>query len=148
MLLGEPAKAVEDFARVRRLAPLAAQTHVSVARAAMATNDLERAVRSLTIAVALGGRDAKTQGLLVDAYRQLDPHGCSVKDRGDHAELDGTCPFVRTHLCAAYVELVELSIDAQQWYLGRRVGEAAIRTGECDAAPFERLLARIGEQAP
>jgi hypothetical protein len=71
-----------------------------------------------------------------------------VKDRGDHAELDGTCPFVRTHLCAAYVELVELSIDAQQWYLGRRVGEAAIRTGECDAAPFERLLARIGEQAP
>jgi tetratricopeptide (TPR) repeat protein len=147
MLLGEPAKAAEDFARVRRLAPLAQQTHLSVARAAMATGDVERAIQSLTIAFTLGRRDADTQRLLVDAYRRLDPRGCAVKQLDDRVELDGTCPLVRTHMCAAYEELIELSIEARQWTLGQRVGEAAIKTGDCDPAPFERLLARVKEQA-
>jgi tetratricopeptide (TPR) repeat protein len=147
MLLGEPAKAAEDFARLRRLAPLAPETHLSVARAAMATGDVERAVRSLTLAYTLGRRDAETQRLLVDAYGRLDPRGCAVKRQDDRTELDGTCPLVRTHLCAAYEELIELSIDTRQWNLGRRVGEAAIKTGDCDPAPFERLLARVKEQA-
>ena len=62
------------------------------------------------------------------------------------AALDGKCPLVRTHLCDAYVELMELSIEAREWYLGQRVGEAAIKTGECDAAPFEKLLARVADQ--
>jgi tetratricopeptide (TPR) repeat protein len=146
LLLGEPAKAAAAFDRLRRLAPLAAQSHVSVARAAMATGDLERAVRSLTIAVALGRRDAETQGLMVDAYRRLDPHGCAVSERGDHRQVEGSCPIVRANVCAAYAELVEISIGARQWELGRRVGEAAIRTRDCEPAPFEQLLARLAEQ--
>jgi tetratricopeptide (TPR) repeat protein len=143
MLLGEPAKAADDFARLRRRAPLLPQSHLSTARAARATGDYERAVRSLTIAVALGKRDAETQGQLVEAYRRLDPYGCAVSLHDGRAELDGKCPLVRTHLCDAYVELMELSIEAKEWYLGRRIGEAAIKTGDCDAAPFERLLARV-----
>jgi hypothetical protein len=144
LLLGEPAKAADEFAHLRRLAPLSPQSHLSVARAAMATGDTERAVHSLTIAFALGRRDAGTQRLLLDAYRRLDPHGCAVNAR---AEVDGSCPLVKRHLCAAYVELMELSIEAREWHLGRRVGEAAIQTGDCDAAPFESLLARIAERA-
>jgi len=143
MLLGEPAKAAEDFARLRRRAPLLPQSHLSTARAATATGDYERAARSLTIAVTLGKRDAETQGQLVEAYRRLDPYGCAVSMHDGRAELDGKCPLVRTHLCDAYVELMELSIEAKEWYLGRRIGEAAIKTGDCDAAPFEKLLARV-----
>jgi predicted Zn-dependent protease len=146
MLLGEPAKAVEDFARLRKRAPLLPQSHLSTARAATATGDDERAVLELTIAFALGKRDAEMQGLLVEAYRRLDPYGCAVSMRDGRAALDGKCPLVKTHLCAAYVELMELSIEAKEWYLGRRVGEAAIKTGDCDAAPFEKLLARVAEK--
>lgn len=145
MLLGEPAKAVDDFARVRRLAPLSPETHVAIARAATATGDVEGAVRALTLAATLR-RDPTTQRLIVDAYRRLDPGGCAVKALADHVELDGTCPIVRTHFCDAYVELMELSIQQKQWYLGRRVGEAAIKTGDCDPAPFEKLLAQVAAE--
>jgi tetratricopeptide (TPR) repeat protein len=147
MLLGEPLKAVGDFEQVRRLAPLSPDTHVAIARAATATGDVEGAVRALTLAVTLR-RDPATQRLIVDAFRRLDPGGCSVKTYPDHVELDGTCPIVRTHFCDAYVELMELSIQQKQWYLGRRVGEAAIKTGDCDRAPFEKLLAQVAAEQP
>ncbi len=145
MLLGEPLKAVGDFEQVRRLAPLSPETHVAIARAATATGNVEGAVRALTLAATLR-RDPATQRLIVDAYRRLDPGGCSVKTYPDHVELDGTCPIVRTHFCDAYVELIELSIQQRQWYLGRRVGEAAIKTGDCDPAPFEKLLAQVAAE--
>lgn len=144
MLLGEPAKAVEDFARLRRLAPLVPQTYFGVARAATATGDAEAAVAALTIAMTLGRRDAQTQRLLIDAYRRLDPGGCAVRLRGDGAELDATCPLVQAHVCAAHVELVASSVDARQGELARRLADAAIRGRRCDPAPFEPLLARAG----
>jgi tetratricopeptide (TPR) repeat protein len=148
MLLGEPKKAVEDFARLRRLQPLSAVTHVSVARAASATGDFDGAARALAIAVTLGKNDQPTQRMVIDTFRRLDPNGCAVSIHGDHAELDGKCPIVRTHFCDAYVELMQLAMRAKQWYLARRVGEATIKTGDCDAAQFEKLLAQVAMEQP
>jgi hypothetical protein len=95
--------------------------------------------------VTLGKNDAETQALLVQEFRILDPQGCSVRDRDGYVVLEGTCPFVRSRVCDANVELVELSIEARHWLLGRRVGEAVMKNGDCDPATFERLLARVAD---
>jgi hypothetical protein len=129
--LHEASNAVDAAARARGLDPMNPVSYQQAAAAFLAADRGDAAAVALMVGSMVTGNRA-LRDELVDLYqRGLDPRGCAVMSTPNGPAIDPSCETVRTHVCRATVEAIDIHQHAGRADEARRLQDGAARQFRC-----------------
>ncbi|MGD0652299.1 MAG: DUF1736 domain-containing protein [Verrucomicrobiia bacterium] len=137
---GQYQNALKAYLYMRHLAPTNPDAYLSIASVYVVDGKTEDAAISLLQALLLDGNRQEALRLLLDLYRQIDREGCAVAPNQPQLKLNADCPLVHNHICSAYSGLVQVFLDAKQVALAQQSKQVALKTYNCAAEQFQKLL--------
>jgi tetratricopeptide (TPR) repeat protein len=140
MRLSQYDQALEAYSYMRHLAPTNPDAYLSMASAQLSAGRLENAAVLLLQTLLLDNSRQETLRLLVDLYRQVDRDGCAVVFDQGQPRLNLDCQVVANHMCAAYLGLVQVFVEAKQWKLAEETKKNALLNSRCKPEPFDAVL--------
>lgn len=146
MRIGQYNDARKAYLYMRHLSPANPDACISLASVAIAQNKLDEAAVFLLETLLLDNSRQEALRTLINVYRQIDregnalvsPPGAQVQPR-----LNAESTLVRKHLCAAYLDLVQVFIGAKQYELAQTTRLNALKTCNCPPGPFDQAIAAI-----
>jgi len=133
-------EALEAYSYMRHLAPTNPDAYLSMASACLSAGRLEPAAILLLQTLLLDNSRQETLRLLVDLYRQFDREGCAVVFTQGQPRLNVDCQLVANHMCAAYLGLVQVFVNAKQMQLAQETKKNALQNYRCNPQSFDELL--------
>jgi len=146
MRVGQLNEAREAYLYMRHLAPANPDAYISLASVAIAQNNLEQAAVHLLQTLLLDNNRQEALRTLINVYRQIDREGNAlVFGPGSQSQprLNADSALVRNHLCAAYLDLVQVFVAAKQYELAQTTRDNALKTYNCPPAAFDQAIASI-----
>jgi hypothetical protein len=77
---------------------------------------------------------------LVGLYRSAFSNSCALTAGPNGPAVNPACDLVRKHFCAASLEVVKASMDAQNWDLAKQQKKDFEQKYGCPAGPLDQVL--------